>query len=91
MAFIDKTSRRNISGNRFSSPTCIGAIGSLTLCMKAQNALQSAAILSYVEKLGAADTRRGCAYGIRFYCQEQANVERVLHAVGIRPKSFRPE
>ncbi len=45
---------------------CVAAIGSMTLCMKAQRLLGSVGINARVISLSPEETRRGCAFGIAF-------------------------
>lgn len=70
---------------------CFAELGSLTLAMKAQEALAAAAIPCAVEKAEAAASGRGCAYGIRFSCQQESNVRAVLSAARIPIKRWNTE
>ena len=45
---------------------CVAAIGSMTLCMKAQRVLSAAGINAHVISLSPEETKRGCAFGISF-------------------------
>lgn len=47
---------------------CIAALNSLTLAMKAQDALTSGAVFSKIVKLDSDMTRKGCAYGLKIDC-----------------------
>ncbi len=50
---------------------CVAAIGSMTLCMKAQRVLGAAGIHARVISLSPEETRRGCAFGVSFPVQAQ--------------------
>lgn len=70
---------------------CFAELGSLTLAMKAQEALAAAAIPASVEKkekTEAAASGRGCSYGIRFSCLQENNVRAVLSAARISVKRW---
>ena len=45
---------------------CVAAIGSMTLCIKAQRALLDNGIAAHVIALSPRETRNGCAYGVAF-------------------------
>ncbi len=45
---------------------CVAAIGSMTLCLKAQRVLGAAGISARVISLSPEETRRGCAFGVSF-------------------------
>ncbi len=45
---------------------CIAAIGSMTLCLKAQRILSAVGINARVISLSPEETRRGCAFGVSF-------------------------
>ena len=70
---------------------CIAEFGSLTVAMKAQSVLASAAIPSFVEKLESSSSRRGCAYGLRLSCLQQNNARSVLKAARISVKQWNTE
>ena len=57
---------------------CFVELGSLTLAMKAQELLSTAAIPSRVEKIEASTSRRGCSYGLRLSCLQKKNALTVL-------------
>ena len=67
--------------------SCMAEIGSLTQAMRAQKILASAVIPSTVLKLESS-TRRGCAYGISFSCEQEANVRHVLSTARIAVKQW---
>lgn len=68
---------------------CSAELGSVTNAMKAQKALAAAAIPSAVVKTESS-SRRGCAYGIRFSCNQFNNVRTVLSAARISVKQWNP-
>lgn len=57
---------------------CTAAMGSLTYAIKAQRALAEGGITCEIVKLDSSMTRRGCAYGVTFSCEEQRAVRAVL-------------
>ncbi len=64
-------------------------IGSLTLALKAQKALSSAAIPSTVVKNDSSSkSGRGCSYGLKLSCTQMTNAERVIAHEGIRVKRW---
>ena len=68
--------------------TCTAAIGSLTYAIKAQKALSQNGIHNNIVKLDASMTRRGCAYGIEFPCEEQRSVRTVMNEEKIPISSY---
>ena len=59
---------------------CTAAIGSLTHAIKGQRLLAEIGITGTVVKLDSKKTRRGCAYGIEFPCQNYKEVRAKLGA-----------
>lgn len=57
---------------------CIAAIGSMTLCLKAERILLSNGVQAHVISLSPGETRRGCAYGVAFPCVMHKNVASLL-------------
>lgn len=66
----------------------VAAIGAMTTAMKAQRALQAEGIFAEIVALSPKQTRRGCAYGIEFYAQDERTVRVALAAVRITPSQF---
>ena len=64
------------------------AVGSVTLAMRAQQALAQAAIPATVVKLEASSSRRGCVYGVQFSCLQEYNVKKVLEVARIQVKQW---
>ena len=62
---------------------CTAAIGSLTYAIKAKRALEQAGLVGNIVKLNASMTRRGCAYGLEFHCEDQRAVRAVMNAQSI--------
>ena len=62
------------------------AIGSLTLAVKAQNALLSESVRAAVRSLSPGETRGGCAFGVAFPCEEEGKVRAILRRekIGVR-------
>ncbi len=82
------------SGVGERSGNCFAELGSLTLAMKAQDALAAAAIPASVEKKEKTESTasgRGCSYGIRFSCLQENNVRAVLSAARISVKRWNAE
>ena len=57
---------------------CTAALGSLTYAIKAQRALAENGLACEIVKLDSSMTRRGCAYGVTFSCEEQRAVRSIL-------------
>lgn len=53
---------------------CTAAIGSLTITMKAHSALNDAKLDNRIVKLEPSITKKGCAYGIEFFCDDYKRV-----------------
>ncbi len=70
-----------------SKTSCFAVIGSLTQAMRAQHVLSDAAVFSNVEKADPTLTRRGCAYGVRYPCSREEELQAVLRRAGIRIKA----
>ena len=66
---------------------CVAEIGSITQAMRAQKILASAVIPSEVLKMESS-SHRGCAYGIRFSCEQETNVRRVLETARVPVKQW---
>ena len=66
--------------------SCVAAIGSLTLAVKAQNALLSESVRAAVRSLSPGETRGGCAFGVAFPCDEEGKVRAILRRekIGVR-------
>lgn len=66
--------------------SCVAAIGSLTLAVKAQNALLSESVRAAVRSLSPGETRGGCAFGVTFPCEEEGKVRAILRRekIGVR-------
>lgn len=57
---------------------CTAAMPSLTYCMKAQRTLALHSIQSTIVKLDSSITKKGCAYGIEFFCEYKKAVRSIL-------------
>lgn len=66
--------------------SCVAAIGSLSLAVKAQNALLSESVRAAVRSLSPSETRGGCAFGVAFPCEEEGKVRAILRRekIGVR-------
>ena len=67
---------------------CSAELVSETAAIRAQKLLSGLAIQSSIINVGQSSSRRGCAYGISFDCNQKANVERVLRNAGIGVKKW---
>lgn len=67
---------------------CTAAIGSLTITMKAHSVLNSASINSKVVKLEPSMTKKGCAYGIEFFCDDYKRVRSAFSANKISVSTY---
>ena len=91
-----RTQRASLQNKRTSEygGNCFAELGSLTLAMKAQDALAAAAIPASVEKKEKTESTasgRGCSYGIRFSCLQENNVRAVLSAARVPVKRWNTE
>ena len=68
--------------------SCTAAIGYLTVAMKAQSALSDAGIGGRIVKLDPSMTRRGCAYGIEYPCEDHKAVRSAFNAAKISVSSY---
>ena len=59
---------------------CVAAIGSMTLCLKAERMLLASGIRAHVISLSPGETRRGCAFGVAFSCADRNNVATLLRS-----------
>ncbi len=66
---------------------CTAELGSISGAMRAQKALASSAIPSQVVKMDSS-SRRGCAYGLSFSCEQSKNVRYVLETARISVKQW---
>lgn len=67
---------------------CTAAIGSLTHAMKAQSALTADGIVSKIVKLDPSMTRKGCAYGIEYSCDDHKAVRSAFNTAKISVSSY---
>jgi len=67
---------------------CTAAIGSLTYAIKAQRALEQAGFFGNIVKLNASMTRRGCAYGLEFHCEDMRAVRAIINTESIPVSSY---
>ena len=68
--------------------TCIATIPTLNICIKAQNALMNEGYYCKIVSIDPRLTRRGCAYGIEFSCNDEGNVRRVLRHAGVSVSQY---
>lgn len=68
--------------------SCTAAIGSLTLAMKAQSALDNSRVNGKIVKLDPSMTRRGCAYGIEYSCDDHKAVRSAFNMANISVSSY---
>ena len=67
---------------------CTAAIGSLTIAMKAHSMLDNAGLESKIVKLDPSMTKRGCAYGIEYPCEDHKAVRSAFNAAKISVSSY---
>ena len=68
--------------------SCTAAIGSLTLAMKAHSMLTSSGLNGRIVKLDPSMTRRGCAYGIEYSCEDHKAVRSAFNTAKISVSSY---
>ena len=57
---------------------CIATVRNMTGAMKIRDALVRSGIKAEIVSGDASLTRRGCAYGVSFPCEKEAQVKRIL-------------
>jgi hypothetical protein len=62
---------------------CTAALASLTYAMKAQGVLSAAGFYTDIVKLDPARSKKGCAYGVQFNCDDSDKVRQVMKTSGI--------
>lgn len=67
---------------------CTAAIGSLTIALKAHSALDLAGLDNKVVKLEPSMTKKGCAYGIEFFCDDYKRVRSTFSANKISASTY---
>ena len=67
---------------------CTASMRSMTYALKTQRLLEAAGVYSYIVKLDSSATRRGCAYGITFYCASGDTVRRILRSERISVSQY---
>ena len=67
---------------------CVGAIGTMTQAMKGVHALRAASIKAEVVALSAGETKRGCAYGVAFPCEELSKARAMLRNAGVQVTQY---
>lgn len=68
--------------------SCIAALGSSTLAIKAKKALANEAILASIIKLDPTMTKHGCAYGIEIPCTQLENAKMIFGRQRIKIKEY---
>lgn len=67
---------------------CTAAIGSLTVAMKAHSVLAGTGLENKIVKLDPSMTRRGCAYGIEYPCEDHKAVRSAFNTAKISVSSY---
>ena len=70
------------------TPLCVGAIGSMTQALKGVRALQNEGIHAEVVALSAAETKRGCAYGVAFSCESLGVARGILRNASVSVSQY---
>lgn len=66
----------------------VAAVGSMTVAIKAQRVLASSGITVEIISLSPRETKRGCAYGVSYPIQLEANVRNVLRTARISVSQY---
>ena len=74
--------------SRSERKSCYAIMGTLTNAQKAQKALSTAAIPSYISKTNSPTNHNGCVWSLNFSCNQLGNVKNVLSKSGINVKSW---
>lgn len=67
---------------------CVGAMGSMTMALKATRALAAHGIFAEVISLAANETKRGCAFGVSFDCEALEQVRSILKSNAVSPSQY---
>ncbi len=67
---------------------CTAAMGSLTIALKANSVLNGAGLNNKVVKLEPSMTKKGCAYGIEFFCDDYKRVRSAFSANKISASTY---
>ena len=67
---------------------CTAALGSLTIALKAHSALNDVGLNNKIVKLEPSMTKKGCAYGIEFFCDDYKRVRSTFSAEKISVSSY---
>ena len=67
---------------------CVGAIGTMTVALRATRTLAAQGIFAEVIGLSANETKRGCAFGVSFDCAMLDQVRAVLKSDGISVSQY---
>ena len=67
---------------------CTAAIGSLTVAMRAHSVLDGTGLENKIVKLDPSMTRRGCAYGIEYPCEDHKAVRSAFNTAKISVSSY---
>lgn len=72
----------------FEAAGCIATMSTMTLALRAQSLLRSAAIRTEVIPLRPEESKHGCAYGLRFDCEDDRALRRILRNARIPVSQF---
>ena len=67
---------------------CIAALNSITLAMKAQDALTRGAVFSKIVKLDSDMTKKGCAYGLEIPCGQLSSAKTIFANQKIKIREY---
>ena len=68
--------------------SCVAAIGAMSPAVRAQRVLLTAGITAEVVGLSPSETKRGCAFGLRFACESTPAVREALRRARISPSEY---
>ena len=73
-----------------NTPTtrCVGALPSMTAAIKAQRILLAKGLAGEVVSLSGKETRRGCAFGLEFPCEQESAVRATLRAARVAVSQY---
>ena len=63
--------------------SCVGALPSMTAAIKAQRFLLLQGISCEVVSLSGKETKRGCAFGVEFDCEQESAARAALRAARV--------
>ena len=74
--------------DNFSTARCRAALGPMSAAVRAEHALRREGSAAEVVALEPHETRRGCAFGVEFFCSDESPARSVLRAARITVSQY---